>query len=60
MTFLEVLTLIFVVLKLTKTIAWSWLWVLSPLWIPFALGLVVIISYLAFMLICNVITKLGF
>lgn len=23
----------FVVLKLTGVIAWSWLWVLSPLWI---------------------------
>lgn len=27
------LTLIFVTLKLTKTIDWSWWWVLSPLWI---------------------------
>lgn len=29
------LALIFIVLKLTGTIAWSWLWVLSPLWISF-------------------------
>jgi hypothetical protein len=26
-----ILTIIFVILKLTNTIAWSWLWVLSPL-----------------------------
>ena len=26
------LTIAFVVLKLTGVIAWSWLWVLSPLW----------------------------
>jgi hypothetical protein len=26
----------FVVLKLCKVITWSWLWVLSPLWIPLA------------------------
>lgn len=28
-----VLSIIFMVLKLTEVIAWSWLWVLSPLWI---------------------------
>lgn len=27
------LTIVFVVLKLTGVISWSWLWVLSPLWI---------------------------
>jgi hypothetical protein len=27
------LTIAFVVLKLTHVIAWSWWWVLSPLWI---------------------------
>lgn len=31
------LLVIFVVLKLTGNIAWSWWWVLSPLWIPFAI-----------------------
>lgn len=33
------LLVIFVVLKLTGNIAWSWWWVLSPLWIPFAIVL---------------------
>lgn len=28
------LTVAFVVLKLTGYIAWSWWWVLSPLWLP--------------------------
>lgn len=28
-----VLTLIFVVLKVTGLISWSWLWVLSPIWL---------------------------
>lgn len=28
-----IVTLIFVVLKFTGTITWSWLWVFSPLWI---------------------------
>ena len=28
-----ILLIIFIVLKLVGVIAWSWLWVLSPLWI---------------------------
>jgi ABC-type antimicrobial peptide transport system permease subunit len=31
------LFLIFLILKLTETIDWSWWWVTSPLWIPAAL-----------------------
>lgn len=31
--FVELLTIAFIVLKLLKVISWSWLWVLSPLWI---------------------------
>ena len=38
--FFGLLTIVFIVSKLTNVIAWSWLWVLSPLWIPFAIGLV--------------------
>ena len=40
-----VLFLIFLVLKLTDTIAWSWWWVTAPLWIPVAvlfIGLTII------------------
>ena len=28
------LAVVFIVLKLVGVITWSWLWVLSPLWIP--------------------------
>ena len=46
------LFLIFLVLKLTGFINWSWFWVTSPLWIPlamliFVLGIVVLIAFLA-------------
>lgn len=34
------LTLLFVALKLTGYIAWSWWWVLAPLWVPPALFVV--------------------
>lgn len=33
----DVLGIVFVVLKLTGVIAWSWLWVLSPWWISVAI-----------------------
>lgn len=31
--FVGLLTIVFIVLKLTGYITWSWFWVLSPLWI---------------------------
>lgn len=41
--FVGLLTIAFIVLKLTKVIAWSWIWVLSPLWISFALAIIIVI-----------------
>jgi hypothetical protein len=38
-----VLLILFIVLKLTNNIDWSWWWVLSPLWIPIAGVLAVVI-----------------
>jgi hypothetical protein len=38
-----VLTVVFVVLKLTGLIAWSWWWVLAPLWITISAGLLVLL-----------------
>ncbi len=32
----------FIILKLLEKIAWSWWWVLSPLWIPGAVVLAVL------------------
>ena len=50
--FVGLLTVAFVVLKLTGVIAWSWLWVLSPIWISFglvlAIGIPAIIIFFVF------------
>jgi hypothetical protein len=35
--FCGLLTIVFITLKLTNYIDWSWWWVLAPTWIPFAL-----------------------
>lgn len=40
--FATVLFVVFLVLKLTHVIAWSWLWVTSPLWIAAAFALVIL------------------
>lgn len=40
--FAGLLTVAFIVLKLTGVIGWSWWWVLSPLWIVMCLVLLVI------------------
>ena len=50
--FSGLLTVVFIALKLTGNIAWPWVWVLSPLWISFLIGVVFLaiaflIAYLA-------------
>lgn len=37
--FLNSLTIVFIVMKLTHHIEWSWWWVLAPLWIPVSIAL---------------------
>lgn len=46
--FAGLLTIAFIVLKLTEVIDWSWLWVLSPLWISLLIGVGVLIAVLVF------------
>lgn len=44
--FTGVLLIAFIVLKLTGVINWSWLWVLSPIWISGLLFLGMIVAIL--------------
>ena len=37
------LAIAFIVLKLCNVINWSWGWVLAPIWIPIALGVIIFI-----------------
>jgi len=41
--FTGLLAIVFITLKLTGYIDWSWWWVLSPLWIPFVVVMFVIV-----------------
>jgi len=40
--FCGLLAIVFIVLRLTGYIEWSWWWVLAPLWIPTVIILVVL------------------
>ena len=44
-------TVTLVVLQLLEVIAWSWLWILAPLWIPIAFFILVFIIALIYFLI---------
>ncbi len=39
--FFGLLAIVFITLKLTGYITWSWWWVLAPLWAPLAVVLVI-------------------
>ena len=43
--FVGLLTIVFITLKLTGYIDWSWLWVLSPIWISIALVFLLIFGF---------------
>lgn len=47
--FLGLLAILFIALKLTGFISWSWLWVLSPVWIP----IVIVVALFGIVLMCQ-------
>ena len=48
-SFSAALGLLFIGLKLANVIAWEWTWVLAPFWIPFLIGLLVLLGVLIYM-----------
>jgi uncharacterized membrane protein len=50
-----ILFIVFLVLKLTNLITWSWWWVTSPLWIPVAMIIVIALLYIVFKGIENIL-----
>ena len=57
MGFTSGLTLLFITLKLTDHIDWSWIWVLSPLWIGTSLVIILLIIIFTIDLIVEKIKK---
>ena len=54
--FLVFLTFIFIILKLFNAVAWSWVWVLFPLWFSTALIISILIIFLIYLII-SIIAK---
>jgi len=44
--FFGLLTVCFIVLKLCNVIDWHWKWVLAPIWIPFSIGVIILLIVL--------------
>jgi len=41
--FFGLLGIVFIVLRLTHTIDWAWVWVLAPIWMPAAILLIIVL-----------------
>lgn len=54
--FCGLLTVLFIGLKLTHYIAWSWWWVLAPMWIPVVIFLAIVAVMLIIALIAAMTT----
>lgn len=55
--FAGLLTVLFVALKLTGYITWSWWWVLSPLWIGLSLTVLVLTGVLLAAVVIRAVFK---
>lgn len=51
--FCGLLTIVFIVLKLTHYIDWSWIWILSPIWIPLSIVLLILAGIFVYATIKN-------
>lgn len=51
--FVGLLTIAFIVLKLVGVITWSWVWVLSPLWISAVIYVVIFVAVVAWLAVVS-------
>jgi hypothetical protein len=54
--FTGLLQILFIGLKLTGYIDWSWFWVLAPLWISIIVGIAFFIGFLVFIIVMAIRT----
>ena len=54
-----ILAIVFMVLKLTGHIDWSWVWVFAPIWIPLALAVGILIIYFVVIMIIAIIAAIA-
>lgn len=56
--FLVCLTMVFASLKLCGAITWSWIWIVSPLWIGMIVAGTAIICCIALMIMVSILAAL--
>lgn len=59
MGFLDALFLVFLVLKLTKVIDWSWWWVTAPLWGQVALSVIIFVVTIIVLIVLKIIDRIS-
>lgn len=47
----SLLTLLFIILKLCNIISWSWIWIVSPLWIVLGINILIILVFFIYTVI---------
>ena len=57
--FLDALFLVFLVLKLTKVIDWSWWWITAPLWGQVALLIVILVVVTIVLAVIKIIDRIS-
>ena len=55
--FCGLLGIVFIALKLTHVIDWSWWWVTAPLWGPAAITIAFVLLIVGIRAICNAVRK---
>lgn len=55
-SFFGMLAIVFIALKLMGHITWSWLWILSPLWLPWAIVLGIGVLWFSIMSVYRIVT----
>ena len=56
--FMGLLTILFIYLKLTDQIDWSWVWVVSPLWLGIVVGIAAWLVIVVIAGLCALVLKL--
>lgn len=60
MGFLDALFLVFLVLKLTKVIDWSWWWITAPLWGQVALTITAFVVVIVILIVFRIVDKISY
>lgn len=55
---INLLTVLFVYLKLTEQIDWSWFWVTAPSWLPFCLAWGMIVCFWGFFMLVAMLSAM--